>query len=177
MILSRGHLSVLEHAAATFRILGLSRAATHQLVRHRLCSFSQRSQRYVKENTGAFVVPPSVESRPEALEVYLKALNDAAEAYRRLVDLKVRKEDARFVLPNATPSDLVLSANFRELRHVILTRGSREAQWEIREMAVKMLEALKEEAPNAFGDLEIAPDGSVTRSTPGRDRGDTQPGK
>jgi thymidylate synthase (FAD) len=166
MLVSRGHLSVLEHAAATFRIRGISRAATHQIVRHRLCSFSQRSQRYVREAGQAPVVPPSIEGNDEAAACFRDAMASAQAAYDSLIRLGVPKEDARFVMPNATPSELVISANFRELRHIIAVRGSREAQWEIREMAASILKKMKDIAPNVFFDLAIDGNGCVLSPSP-----------
>jgi thymidylate synthase (FAD) len=157
-LIAKGHLSVLEHAYATFRISGISRAATHQLVRHRLCSFSQKSQRYVKEREPSFVMPPSIRSNQEAAGVFRKLVSASREAYERLIGLGIPKEDARFVLPNASSSEMVMSANFRELRHIVVTRGSRYAQWEVRNLAVKILMLMKEEAPNVFFDLEAEDD-------------------
>jgi len=165
MLVSRGHLSVLEHAIATFRVRGISRAATHQIVRHRLCSFSQRSQRYVKEAGQAPVTPPSIEGNAEAAGCFSEAIASAQAAYDRLLKLGVPKEDARFVMPNATPSELVISANFRELRHIIAVRGSRGAQWEVRIMAARILERMKEIAPNVFFDLNLDGDGCVIASS------------
>lgn len=167
MLISRGHLSVLEHAYATFRISGISRAATHQLVRHRLCSFSQKSQRYVKEHDAAFVVPPSIKADREAMRVFECSVADSKDTYNRLIDLGIPKEDARFVLPNAASSEIVMSANFRELRHIILTRGSKHAQWEVRDLAVRMLELMKKEAPNVFFDLEVTEEHAVERRRAG----------
>ena len=163
MLVSRGHLSVLEHACATFRIGGVSRVATHQLVRHRLCSFSQRSQRYVLEGAADFVVPPSIAGDPRSALIFGRSVAAAQRAYRGLVALGVPKEDARFVMPGAAASEIVLSANFRELRHVIETRGARAAQWEVRELAVGLLRILKREAPNAFYDLVVTRKGWVER--------------
>jgi thymidylate synthase (FAD) len=161
MLISRGHLSVLEHAYATFRVSGISRATTHQLVRHRLCSFSQRSQRYVREREAAFVMPPSIGANQEAMQVFDGLTSSSRDAYDRLIELGIPKEDARFVLPNSAPSEIVMSANFRELRHIILTRGSRHAQWEVRDLAAKLLRLMKQHAPNVFFDLETTEDGSV----------------
>lgn len=167
MLVTRGHHSVLEHATASFAISGVSRACTHQLVRHRLCSFSQKSQRYVSENGAGFVVPGTVEANEEAMKVYEDATIASQAAYEKLVDLGIPKEDARFVIPGAVRTDIVLSANLRELRHVVELRGSRHAQWEIRKLAAAMLGILKQHAPNVFFDLEVDPDGCVTRKTPG----------
>lgn len=165
MLIGRGHLSVLEHACATFRISGISRVATHQLVRHRLCSFSQRSQRYVLEGAADFVVPPSVGANPRSARVFDRSVAGAQKAYRDLVALGIPKEDARFVMPAAAASEIVLSANFRQLRHVIETRGAKEAQWEVRALATSMLRILKREAPNAFYDLAITRKGWVERKS------------
>jgi thymidylate synthase (FAD) len=162
-LVARGHLSVLEHACATFRIAGVSRVTTHQLVRHRLCSFSQRSQRYVLEGPPEFVVPPSVAANPRAGRVYAGAVGSSHRAYRALVALGIPKEDARFVMPGAATSEIVLTANFRELRHLIQVRGARSAQWEIRRLAVAMLRILKRHAPNAFCDLAVTRQGWVER--------------
>jgi thymidylate synthase (FAD) len=156
MLVSKGHLSVLEHASATFRISGVSRVTTHQLVRHRLCSFSQRSQRYVKEEENGFVVPPSVLASADAMPVFRSSVAASKRAYTELLAQGIPKEDARFVMPGAAGSELVLSANFRELRHVILTRGTREAQWEVRSIVTEMLKALKQHAPNVFADIVLS---------------------
>ena len=165
-LVTRGHHSVLEHAYATFVISGISRACTHQLVRHRLCSFSQKSQRYVSESEAGCVVPPSVAGGDEATAVMREAASAACDAYERLVGLGIPREDARFVLPGGVETEIVMSANFRELRHVIELRGSRHAQWEIRRLAVSMLEILREHAPNVFADLVIDAGGFVTRAMP-----------
>lgn len=165
MLVTRGHHSVLEHATATFAVSGVSRACTHQLVRHRLCSFSQKSQRYVSEKGADFVVPESVSANDEAMEVFERATSGALASYEKLVGMGIPKEDARFVISGAVRTDIVLSANLRELRHVVELRGSRHAQWEIRSLAVAMLRILKEKAPNVFFDLEVDADGFVTRKT------------
>ncbi|MGD8628251.1 MAG: FAD-dependent thymidylate synthase [bacterium] len=166
MLVSKGHLSVLEHAIATFRVRGISRAATHQIVRHRLCSFSQRSQRYVREAGQTPVMPPSIEGSAEAAACFHEAIASAQAAYDRMLDLGIPKEDARFVMPNATPSELVISANFRELRHIVAIRGSRGAQWEVRMMAACILEKMKTIAPNVFFDLDLDEDGCVVNASP-----------
>jgi thymidylate synthase (FAD) len=166
MLVAKGHTSVLEHAVATFRVSGISRAATHQLVRHRLCSFSQKSQRYVPETSPSFVVPPSIQSGAERRAIFDQLIKDSMEAYTGLISLGVPREDARFVMPNAAASEIVVSANFREIRHIILVRGSRHAQWEVRELAVKMLRIMKDRAPNVFFDLGITADNCVERTSP-----------
>lgn len=150
-ILSLGHTSVLEHANFTFGIEGISRACSHQLVRHRLASYAQQSQRYVshKERFAA-VTPPSIEQRPELLQRYQSLLDEIHGVYRELIDAGVPAEDARFVLPNAAQTKLVLSMNARELLHFFNLRCCRRAQWEIRGMAKEMLRLLRPVAPLIF---------------------------
>jgi thymidylate synthase (FAD) len=155
MLVKSGHLSVLEHAYATFRISGASRSFTHQLVRHRLCSVIQQSQRYVDESNFKHIEPDSIKNNPEAHSVFIDFMNKAKEAYLRLNKLKIRKEDARYVLPNAVESQIVVSANFREWRHIIDLRGKPQSQWEIRRVVIEILKILKKHAPNVFGDFEI----------------------
>ena len=150
-----GHHSILEHASASFRILGASRAFTHQLVRHRLASYSQQSQRYVDEAGFNFILPPEILKNSEALALYRGFMNQAAETYASLRKLGMKKEDARFVLPNALESQIVFSANFRELRTIFNLRLARSAQWEIRRVCLLMLKILQAEAPSVFGDYVI----------------------
>jgi thymidylate synthase (FAD) len=154
-IIKNGHHSVLEHASATFRITGVSRSFTHQLVRHRLCAFSQRSQRYVNEKSFAFVEPESIREKTEAHKLFEEFMAEAKNAYCKLQELGIKNEDARFVLPNAVQSEIVISANFRELRHILSVRCDRHAQWEIRNVALQMLRIMKEQAPSVFGDFVI----------------------
>ena len=162
-VIKLGHYSVLEHASATFRITGVSRALSHQLVRHRMASYSQRSQRYVSEKDFGYVVPSSVAQRDEARQVFETAIGAAGQAYQRLIELKVPREDARFVLPNAVETELVMTANMREYRHIFELRCHRTAQWEIRSMAIQMLRILKGRLPAVFADFEISEDGSFAR--------------
>jgi thymidylate synthase (FAD) len=157
MILKSGHHSVLEHASATFRIRGASRACTHQLVRHRLTSVSQQSQRYVNEEDFGYIEPPAVQANPEAHELFVDILEKARDAYQRLQEIGIQNEDARFVLPNAVESEIVVTANFREWRLILLLRGSRGAQWEIARVMAEILKILKSRAPSAFKDLEWSP--------------------
>jgi thymidylate synthase (FAD) len=155
MLIKSGHLSVLEHAYATFRISGASRSFTHQLVRHRLCSLIQQSQRYVDESNFNFIEPDSIRNSPDAHSVFIDFMDKAKETYSKLNKLKIKKEDARYVLPNAVESQIVVSANFREWRHIIDLRGKPQSQWEIRRVAIEILKILKKHAPNVFGDFEI----------------------
>jgi len=158
MIIKSGHLSVLEHACASFRIKGGSRSFTHQLVRHRMASYTQQSQRYVDETNFNYVIPPSIESNPEAKKLFESFMEDVKKTYSELRKMQIRKEDARFVLPNAVVSEIVISANMREWRHIIELRGEKRAQWEIRKMAVEVLKILKEKVPSVFFDFKIEGD-------------------
>jgi thymidylate synthase (FAD) len=148
-----GHESIIEHASATFEISGISRAASHQLVRHRLASFSQESQRYVDMLDPEWVLPPSIAENDEARAIWETFSEQVQTAYSALRGLKVRKEDARFALPNAAATRVVMTMNFRELLHLFRLRISREAQWEIREMCARMLELVYPHAPSVFGGL------------------------
>ena len=152
-IILRGHESVLEHASATFRVLGGSRAYTHEQVRHRLLSFSQQSQRYVSEKDFRAIVPPEVAKDEQAMAVFEELVERSRRAYAQLKQLGLPNQDARFVLPNAVESGIVISGNFREWRHVILTRCHPSAQWEIRRICGLMLKELRQHAPTVFGDL------------------------
>jgi thymidylate synthase (FAD) len=147
-----GHESLIEHASATFEISGISRACSHQLVRHRLASYSQESQRYVAMDHPAFVVPDAIAANPQALAVWERFAAQVTTTYRQLRDLGVPKEDARFVLPNATATRIVTTMNFRELLHFFSLRITPEAQWEIRRVALRMLMLLVPHAPTVFGD-------------------------
>ena len=163
MLIKRGHLSVLEHAYATFRISGVSRAFTHQLVRHRLCSFIQQSQRYVDESNFNFIEPQSIKNNPEAHSIFTESMGNARKTYVGLQKLGIKNEDARFVLPNAAESQIVVTANLREWRHIMELRGEPDAQWEIRRAAIEILKILKKHAPTVFGDFEIDEKDSVIK--------------
>ncbi len=155
MIVRNNHLSVLEHAFATFRISGVSRVFTHQLVRHRMASFTQQSQRYVDEKGFRYVEPLSIQKHKEAHQLFVDFVDKARETYIQLQKMDIRNEDARFVLPNSVESEIVVTANFREWRHIIEIRGSRKAQWEIHEAAIKIFQIFKKRVPAVFCDLEI----------------------
>ncbi len=155
MLIKRGHLSVLEHAYATFRLKNVSRALTHQLVRHRLASYTQKSQRYVDESNFEFIIPPSIIKNDDALKIYSEFMKKVKEVYKELRKKDILKEDARYVLPNATVTEIVITANMREYRHIFKLRCSSHAQWEIREVAIKMLKILKEKVPSIFADFQI----------------------
>lgn len=163
MLIVKGHHSVLEHAYATFRISGVSRAFTHQLVRHRLCSFTQQSQRYVDEGNFNYVEPHLIRDNPEAHIIFTHFIQEVKRIYSELQKLGITNEDARFILPNAVESEIVVTANFRQWRHIIGLRGSPDAQWEIREVAIEILKTLKNHAPAVFEDFEIDEKNSVVR--------------
>ena len=153
-LLASGHETPIEHAYATFRISGCSRAMTHQLVRHRLMAVSQKSQRYVSETGFQYVVPPSVATEDE--DDFRNDMETIRRMYQKWKERGVRNEDARFVLPNACASEIVISANFREFRHIFSLRCSPHAQWEIRKASTIMLQELHKHAPNVFGDQSRA---------------------
>lgn len=155
MLVKKGHQPVLEHAYATFRLTGVSRALTHQLVRHRLCSYTQQSQRYVDERNFNYVEPELIRNNPKAHSLFIEFIDQAKKAYLELQKLGIKNEDARFVLPNAVESQIVVTANFREWRHIIELRGNPDAQWEIRKVAIEVLKILKDYAPTVFEDFEI----------------------
>ncbi|MDO9541963.1 MAG: FAD-dependent thymidylate synthase [Kiritimatiellia bacterium] len=149
-LIAMRHESPLEHASATFYINGCSRAMTHQLVRHRLISVSQESQRYVDKKSFAYVIPPSVAGKQK--KEFKKDMENIRAMYAGWQNRGLKKEDARFVLPNACASDIVISANFREFRHIFAVRCSPHAQWEIRETCSIMLRELYARAPSVFQD-------------------------
>ena len=152
-IITSGHTSALEHASYTFAIDGVSRALTHQLVRHRLASYNQQSQRYVTyAEEPQFVVPPAVAADTAAAEAFSAATRAAFEAYRALLDAGVKPEDARYLLPNAMETKIVVTMNVRELLHFFELRCCRRAQWEIRELALAMLALAEPTAPYIFMD-------------------------
>ncbi len=152
-IMSSGHFSALEHVSYTFAIDGVSRALTHQLVRHRLASYNQQSQRYVAyDDDPAFIVPPTVDADPEARQAFLEACGEAFLAYRALIDAGVPAEDARYLLPNAMETKIVVTMNVRELLHFLELRCCKRAQWEIRDLALAMLDLVEPTAPYLFSD-------------------------
>jgi thymidylate synthase (FAD) len=150
-LIKMGHESPLEHAYATFRIRNCSRAMTHQLVRHRLMAVSQQSQRYVDEDSFAYVVPEGMPA--EFINDFHQDMKTIQQMYRKWRDRGLKKEDARFVLPNACVSEIVVSANFREWRHIFKLRTSAKAQWEIRDACRAMLAILKDRACACFDDI------------------------
>ena len=139
-----GHHSVLEFADFTFHVEGLSRATSHQLVRHRLASYEQRSQRYVTEDGFKYVTPDSIKNNWGAGALYRDLMNEINDIYVSLMDMGIPAEDARFVLPNACETVIEIKMNGRALIHFMNERLCTRAQWEIREMAKLMKKCLME---------------------------------
>lgn len=182
-IIEVGHLSVLEHASASFYITGISRSLTHELIRHRHFSYSQLSQRYVPERDSALVEPDVIAEDPELHEKFLAATQASVDAYTELLaDLeqkfadapsgtlrrKQARQAARSVLPNATETRIVVTGNYRAWRHFIAMRATEQADVEIRALAVECLRQLQKVAENVFADFTISelPDGTEVATSP-----------
>jgi thymidylate synthase (FAD) len=150
-VVGYGHVSVIEHASFTFSIEGVSRAMTHQLVRHRVASYTQQSQRYVTYDTlEKYVTPSSIERDVDSKKIYDEILEKISDAYQKLLSLKIPKEDARFILPNAAKTNIIVTMNARELHHFFSLRCCARAQWEIREVATEMFKQAKKATPTLF---------------------------
>ena len=166
-LIKSGHTSTIEHASATFKFSEVSRALTHELVRHRLFSFSQRSQRYCKEDGFGYVIPGSIKYNLTKREdengdcddtdsfdtKYVWFMEQIKALYNEMVAAGIPKEDARYILPNACYTEIFVSGNFREWRHFLELRLSPRAQWEIRQLAHMVLDELYKVAPIIFQDL------------------------
>lgn len=149
----RNHLSPFEHVSFTFSVGGVSRALSHQLVRHRIASYSQESQRYVeyaKLKRLPFVTPPKINAKPEAERIFSEAAEATLLAYQKLLDLGIPAEDARYIFPNAIETKLVFTLNARSLFNFFEQRICLKAQWEIRQLAVAMLREVRRVAPKVF---------------------------
>jgi thymidylate synthase (FAD) len=173
VIMRSGHFSALEHVSFTFALDGVSRAMTHQLVRHRVASYNQQSQRYVSfEEELEFVLPESVAADADLAELYGCAIHESHELYKQMLEAGVPTEDARYVLPNAAVSKIVVTMNVRELLHFFALRCCKRAQWEIRDVALEMLELAEPVAPYVFMDAGAGcrrgpcPEGSMTCGDP-----------
>lgn len=192
MLMDLGHESPIEHVYFTFAAEGISRALTHQLVRHRVASYSQQSQRYVKLRQFQYIVPPQINESTEAKEVFLKAMEEDQRAYDKIVEIlyndnynalisegksekeakmlaeKKSIEDGRYVFPNACETKIVFTMNARSLYNFFKHRCCNRAQWEIRNMAWEMLKEVKKVAPGIFGSTGPAcvigscPEGKMT---------------
>jgi thymidylate synthase (FAD) len=183
-ILKVKHGSVLEHAVWTFLLEGISRSLTHELVRHRAgMGFSQLSQRYVDESDIGFVVPPEVQDGTPEYDAWVRTCERTLQGYRELLNglteqvgddgpatmrKKRARQAARAVLPNSAETKIVVTGNARSWRHFVEMRGSGSADVEIRRLAVAVLQALQQEAPHIFGDMQLVPqpDGTETVETP-----------
>lgn len=176
MLMGFSHVSPLEHVSFTFAVEGVSRTLSHQLVRHRIASYSQQSQRYVELNNFEYIVPPKIAKNKEALKIFKETMENDKEAYRKISELLIKDnaqkyivegmeeekakksatkesiEDARYVFPNACETKLVFTMNVRSLLHFLELRCCNRAQWEIRDLATKMLEELKKISPVIFKD-------------------------
>ncbi|THB68395.1 MAG: FAD-dependent thymidylate synthase [Desulfovibrio sp.] len=156
-LMESGHESPIEHVSFTFAIEGISRACTHQLVRHRIASFSQQSQRYVDGSEFDYILPPAIARIPEAKARFEAFVAEVGSAYKDLMEVlesagrgDKAKEDARFVLPQAAESKIVVTMNCRSLLNFFALRCCRRAQWEIRRMAEQMLALCREVLPEIF---------------------------
>ncbi|MGQ9508995.1 MAG: FAD-dependent thymidylate synthase [Thermodesulfobacteriota bacterium] len=158
-LMRMGHLSPIEHASFTFAIEGISRACSHQLVRHRLASYSQQSQRYLSEERGfKYIIPPNIKADPELESYFKEFMAQAQKAYNKIVQRlrergvhgELANQDARFVLPNAVETKILVTMNARELLHFFRMRCCYRSQWEIRETAEEMLRMCKKVAPTIF---------------------------
>jgi len=157
-VVSSGHESPLEHVKFTFAIEGVSRALTHQLVRHRIASFSMQSQRYVKASDFDYIIPPSIEADEGMKKEYINTMQEIQVSYNRLLKAFEKKgkkgeaanQDARFVLPQAAETKIIVTMNCRELMHFFKERCCSRAQWEIRKLAEEMLQICKQKLPSVF---------------------------
>ena len=168
--MAHGHMSITEHATFTFRVRGVSRVLLAQLTRHRLASFSVRSQRYCGVNN-EYIMPDTCHGY--TAQRYMAAMHDCYEVYRELIREGVPEEDARYIIPQGTTCDLIMTMNARELLHFFSMRCCNRAQWEIRELADEMLKLCREVAPEVFRKAGAAcqrgrkcPEGSQRCGTP-----------
>ena len=145
-----GHHSILEHIIFTFSVEGISRACSHQLVRHRIASYSQQSQRYVSLENTDFVMPLTIKKNEKAKELFNRIVKEAKNAYKKLLELGIPEEDTRYVIPQAVQTNIVVTMNARELLHFFNLRCCMRAQWEIRALAWRMLSIVKKVAPTIF---------------------------
>ena len=165
MLINIGHMSPVEHVSFTFAVEGVSRSLTHQLVRHRIGSYSQQSQRYVKLDQFDYIVPPAIEKNEEARKLYIQAMEEDQKYYDKIVEILMEEykdsmsksqaekkaiEDARYVFPNACETKVVFTMNARSLMNFFRLRTCNRAQWEIRELAIEMLRQVKGVYPILF---------------------------
>ncbi len=141
---------ILDHIVYMFEIEDCSRVTTHQLVRHRVASYDQESQRFSSASREGFVIPPSIQSNEGALRVYDEALKSVYQAFEKMIAMGIAKEDARYVLPNAMKTKLVMTVTARSLMHIVWQRTALQAQWEIRELANAMFNLAKDATPELW---------------------------
>ncbi len=149
-VMTLGHTSVIEHTCFTFAIGDVSRSLTHQLVRHRIASYAQQSQRYVNLKEPVFVTPPKIAKNANMRKAYEETMQGIWKHYNTLLEMGIPAEDARYVLPNATCTNIIMTMNARSLLNFFDLRCCLHAQWEIRTLANKILELVKREAPTIF---------------------------
>ena len=149
-VLNLGHTSVIEHTNFTFAISDVSRSLTHQLVRHRIASYAQQSQRYVDFKEPCYITPPKIEKNKEMKRAYNLTMENIWKEYNKLLEMGIPAEDARFVLPNAACTNIIVTMNARSLMNFFELRCCLHAQWEIRQLANKMLKEVKKIAPAIF---------------------------
>lgn len=149
-LIDMGHFSTLEHVVFTFAVEGVSRVLTHQLVRHRIASYSQQSQRYVKEHDFETIMPPSIAAKPEAKAKFEELAAQIRSLYTEWTEAGIPAEDARYILPNAAETKIVITMNVRSLHNFFRLRCCTRAQWEIRALAEKMLTEVRLVAPVLF---------------------------
>lgn len=153
-LITSGHMSPFEHASFTFAIEGISRVTSHQLVRHRLASYSQQSQRYVSFREYNYITPPTVSGKPELEKRYHQTVEDAHRLYVDMLDAGIPAEDARYVLPNASETRLMMTMNARELMHACSLRLCLRAQWEIVELFEQVKAEVEKVAPRVAAELK-----------------------
>jgi thymidylate synthase (FAD) len=149
-VLKMGHTSVIEHTCFTFAISDVSRSLTHQLVRHRIASYAQQSQRYVDLKEPNYVTPPKISKNKNMKKAYDETMKNIWREYNKLLELGIPPEDSRFVLPNAACTNIIVTMNARSLLNFFELRCCQHAQWEIRQLANKMLKEVKKVAPTIF---------------------------
>lgn len=149
-VMKLGHTSVVEHTCFTFAISDVSRSLTHQLVRHRIASYAQQSQRYVNLEEPNYVVPPTIEKDKKLKKAYEETMDVIWKQYNKLLEMNIPAEDSRYMLPNATCTNIIVTMNARSLLNFFELRCCLHAQWEIRKLANKMLQEVKKVAPTIF---------------------------
>ncbi len=149
-VMKLGHTSVVEHSCFSFAISDVSRSLTHQLVRHRIASYAQQSQRYVNLNEPNYVMPPKIAKNELMKKAYDKTMQEIWVHYNKLLKMGIPAEDARYILPNATCTNIIVTMNARSLLNFFELRCCLHAQWEIRQLANKMLTEVKKVAPIIF---------------------------